>query len=262
MGKISDKLKELGKSKGIMTHVVIGYPNLQETEQTILNMAETGVSFIELQIPFSDPIADGPTIMEASRVALENGIKVKDCFELMARVSKKVDIPLLFMSYFNIVLNYGVEKFCKDAKVAGAAGVIIPDIPPEETKDGFYEACRKHDLDTILILATISTQDRIEVVNKKRRRLIYCTSRMSTTGSKADIPEETKEFLMTLRKKVSLPLSIGFGISKPEHVSFIKNYADIIVIGSKVIDIMKEATPKNRQVEVKKFLNSILAELN
>ena len=260
MGKISDKIKALGKSKGVMTHVVIGYPNLQETEQTIINMAETGVSFIELQIPFSDPIADGPTIMEASRVALENGTKVKDCFELMARVSKKVDTPLLFMSYYNIVLNYGVEKFCKDAKAAGAAGVIIPDIPPEETKDGFYEACRKNDLDTILILAPISTPDRIQVVGENSRGFIYCTARMSTTGSKADIPEETKAFLAALRKKVSLPLSIGFGISKPEHVRFIKDYADIIVIGSKVIDIMNETTPKNRQEEVKKFLKSILAE--
>lgn len=259
MGKITDKIKSLGKTKGIMTHVVIGYPNIEETEKTILNMAEIGVSLIELQIPFSDPIADGPTIMEASRISLENGTKVKNCFELMARVSKKVNIPLLFMSYYNIVLNYGVEKFCKDAKAAGAAGVIIPDIPPEETKDGFYEACRKNDLDTILILAPVSTPDRIEIVNKNSRGFIYCTARMSTTGTKEDIPEETKAFLAALRKKVSLPLSIGFGISKPEHVSFIKEYADIIVIGSKVIDVMNESTPKNRQEEVKKFLKSILA---
>jgi len=260
MGKISEKIKSLGKTKGVMTHVVIGYPSLEETESTILNMAATGVSFIELQIPFSDPIADGPTIMEASRISLENGTKVKDCFELMERVSKKVSIPLLFMSYYNIVLNYGVEKFCLDAKKAGASGVIIPDIPPEESQDGFYEACRKNDLDTILILAPVSTPDRIKIVNENSRGFIYCTARMSTTGTKEDMPEETKNFLSSLKKQVNLPLSIGFGISKPEHVNFIKNYADIIVIGSKVIDVMNETPANKKQDEVKKFLKEILAE--
>lgn len=259
MSKISDKIKSLDH-KGLMTHVVIGYPSMAETEETIYTMANAGVSLIELQIPFSDPIADGPTIMEACRVSLENGTTVKQCMELMARVSKKVDVPLLFMSYYNIVFNYGVQKFCEDAKKAGVSGLIIPDIPPEENKDGFYEACDKSDLDAILILAPVSTPERINIIKNNAKGFIYCTARMSTTGSKEDIPEDTKTFLTKLKKTIDLPLSIGFGISKPEHVAFIKDYADIIVIGSKVIDIMNENKKENRQDAIASFLKSILKE--
>ncbi len=258
MGKISETIKNFKGKKGIMTHVVIGYPSLAETEKTVLSMAEAGVSMVELQIPFSDPIADGPTIMEASRIALENGTTVADCFRFMHDMSKKVKIPLLFMSYFNILINYGVEKFCKDAKEAGASGLIIPDIPPEESKEGYYEACTKYELDPILILAPVSTPDRIKIINQFAKGFIYCTARMSTTGSKEDIPESTKTFLTDLRKTVDLPLSIGFGISKPEHVLFIKEYADIIVIGSKVIDVMNESKPEERQQNIKNFISSIV----
>lgn len=146
MNKIDQQLSEIKKEKrmGLMTHVVVGYPNLEETVSIVKTMATAGVDFVELQIPFSDPLADGPTIMRACEAALANGTKVKDAFAIMKELSQQVSIPLLFMSYYNIVFRYGVEKFCRDAKKAGASGLIVPDMPiDEESYEHFYRSAQK-----------------------------------------------------------------------------------------------------------------------
>ena len=152
MNLIDKQLEKIKKEKrlGLMTHVVIGYPSLETTESLVKTMEEAGVDFIELQIPFSDPLADGPTIMRACEKALENGIKVKDSFEVAKELSSGIKIPLLFMAYFNTVFRYGVEKFCKDAKNVGISGLIVPDLPIEEEKcEHFMKYCKKYDLNHI-----------------------------------------------------------------------------------------------------------------
>src|SRR6185437_11988552 len=149
MNKIDQKLTELKKKKriGLMTHVVVGYPSVEETVMLVRAMAESGVDFVELQIPFSDPLADGPTIMQACEESLNRGTKVKDAFDVMRKLSKEVSIPLLFMSYYNIVFRYGVQKFCRDAKKAGASGLIVPDMPiDEEVHEHFYAFANKFGL--------------------------------------------------------------------------------------------------------------------
>jgi tryptophan synthase alpha subunit len=134
----------------LMTHVIIGYPSLKTTESIVKIMADNGADFIELQIPFSDPLADGPTIMRACEKSLENGTKVKDAFLLMKKLTKEAKIPILFMAYYNNVLKYGTEQFCRDAKVCGAYGLIVPDMPvDEESHEHFYEYCKKYNLNLL-----------------------------------------------------------------------------------------------------------------
>ncbi len=163
MTKIEKQLQKIKQENrlGIMTHLVVGYPNLEENKKFILLMANLGIDFIELQIPFSDPMADGPTIMKANQRALDNKTKVKDAFIIMKEMSAKIDIPLLFMGYFNTMLNYGIKKFCYDAKRAGCSGLIIPDIPlEEEQEEHFIKYVKKYHLNNIRILSPASTIDR------------------------------------------------------------------------------------------------------
>ena len=223
-------------NKQIMTHIVAGYPSLKESEDMVMAMSEAGVSFIEIQIPFSDPVADGSTIMQASQAALENGVKVEDCFKMMRRLSKKIQTPLLFMTYYNILHNYGVEKFCKDAKEAGCYGFIVPDIPIDEEKQEHYlELCDKYGLNPIQVISPITPESRLKEVAKHARGCVYCVSRYGTTGAQEDLNPELASYLKKVRKHVDLPLAVGFGISKKSHVAAVCKHADIAVIGSAFI---------------------------
>src|SRR5258708_27751991 len=164
MNNIEQKLVELKKQKriGLMTHVVIGYPSLEETNSLVKAMVESGADFVELQIPFSDPLADGPTIMRACEESLRNGTKVSDAFAVMKVLSQEVSIPLLFMAYYNTVFTYGVQKFCRDAKEVGASGLIVPDMPIEEEKnEHFFKYCKKYNLHNIQVISPASTDDRL-----------------------------------------------------------------------------------------------------
>src|SRR3989338_6112419 len=160
MNNITTQLKKLKDQNrvGLMTHVVVGYPSIEATIPLIKTLADAGSDFIELQIPFSDPIADGPTIMKACDTALKNGVTVYDCLQVIKRASKVVPVPLLFMGYYNTVLQYGVEKFCHDASKAGASGLIIPDLPPDEEKhEHFIENSKKYYLYQIRVVTPASS---------------------------------------------------------------------------------------------------------
>ena len=241
MQKITDKLNQLKTENkmGLMTHVVVGYPDLETTEKLVIEMDKSGADFIELQIPFSDPIADGPTIMKASQISLENGIKPKDAFELAGKLDGKVSAPLLFMTYANILVKYGIDKFCQDAKDVGITGLIVPDIPPEEASE-YLEACEKNELVPIFIMAPTSTDKRLEKIAKVAKGVIYCVARTGVTGAETDFGTELDEFLARCRKFTDLPLSVGFGISKKEDVDFLKGKADFAIVGSQAIRILEE----------------------
>src|SRR3989338_7466936 len=164
MNKIDQKLAQLAKEKrlGLMTHVIVGYPSIPQTLEIVQEMERAGVDFVELQIPFSDPLADGPTIMKACEVALARGTKVSDAFVVMKKLSQEVVIPLLFMAYYNTVFNYGVEKFCRDAKEAGCQGLIVPDVPiEEEENEHFIAMCKKYHLFNIRVVSPSSTDERL-----------------------------------------------------------------------------------------------------
>lgn len=240
----------------LMTHVVVGYPSLKETEDLVLLMDKVGVDFIELQIPFSDPLADGPTIMKASEASLKNGTKVADAFSLAKNLSGKIRTPLLFMAYFNIVFAYGIERFCKDCKQAGIRGLIVPDFPlDEEPTEHFNECLKKYGLLDIKVLSPASTEERIKMNAEVGTGFVYCTARQGITGTQKGFDSNVIKYLKTVRKYFKIPIALGFGISKREHIGQMAGLADIAVVGSAILDIMNEN--KNYLPKVEFFLKEL-----
>ena len=241
----------------LMTHVVVGYPSLQETEDLILLMDKVGVNYIELQIPFSDPLADGPTIMKACEKSLENGTKVADAFSLAKKVAAKIKTPLLFMAYFNTVFNYGIEKFCEDSKKAGISGLIVPDFPLEEEEtEHFNEILKKHELLNIKVLSPASNEDRIKMNAEVGTGFVYCTARQGITGTEKGFDSSVINYLKTVKKHFSIPVALGFGISKKEHVRKMEGLADMAVVGSAILDIIN-SHPKAYTKKVEGFLKEL-----
>lgn len=260
MNLIDKKLSEIkiNKKIGLMTHVVVGYPSLEETIDIVKVMAESDVDFVELQIPFSDPLADGPTIMKACEESLKNGTKVKDAFRIMKELSSQVSIPLLFMSYYNTVYQYGIEKFCKDAKEAGASGLIVPDMPvDEEEEEHFYRFAKQYDLHTIQVLSPASTKERLEKNAKIANGFVYCTARQGITGAKKELDPTLVAYLNQVKNFISTPLAVGFGISKREHIKALQDVANIAVIGSAIIDVIRKSDKVERRNAVKAFLSDL-----
>lgn len=251
-----DKLK-IEKKLGFMTHVVVGYPDLAGTEKLVSMMDKLGIDFIELQIPFSDPLADGPTIMKACEDSLRSGTKVKDAFDLARKLSPKISAPLLFMAYYNTVFKYGTEKFCKDAKASGIYGLIVPDMPIEENQsEGFFEACEKNGLIHIHVISPASNKKRLLINKKVARGFIYVTARQGITDAKKGLDPKITQYLKEVKSVFDIPLAVGFGISSRERVNMIKEYADIAVVGSAVLDIINE-NPKDYLKKVESFLEEL-----
>lgn len=251
------KIKKEGRI-GLMTHIVVGYPSLKESEQVALAMEESGADFVELQIPFSDPLADGPTIMNACDLALKNGVKVSDAFKLAKNLSTQVKIPLLFMCYYNSVFNIGVMKFCRMAKEAGIAGLIVPDIPlEEEPEEGFLAACGKNDLYPIRLISPVSTIERLTKNAKIAQGFVYCSARQGTTGAKTKLDPELVKYLKLARSYFKVPLAVGFGISSKDRVNLITPFADIVIVGSAIIDIISKSSRKDLILNIKKFIKSL-----
>ncbi len=244
----------------LMTHVVVGYPTIASTIQIVKAMEQAGADYVELQIPFSDPIADGPTIMKACDIALKNGITVRDCLKVMKTLSNKVSIPLFFMGYYNTVFHFGVDAFCKQAKAAGAYGLIIPDMPPdEEEHEHFIKACRTHHLAQIRVITPASSNERMKLNAQVADEFVYCVSHYGVTGSNADFKKSLKPYIARVKKYFNLPIALGFGISKPSHIRAIKDIVDIAIVGSAIIKIIdKYKNPKTRIREIKKFIQDIL----
>ena len=260
MTKLEQQLQKIKliKKTGLMTHVVIGYPSLEETVSLVETMAANGADIIELQIPFSDPLADGPTIMRACEQSLANGTKVKDAFVIMKKLSQTVSVPLLFMAYYNTVFRYDVEKFCKDAKDAGAAGLIVPDMAIEEEKEEhFLQYCKKYGLHNIQVISPASTDDRLKKNAAIANGFVYCTARQGITGAKENLSNDLSDFLQRVRKFFTIPIAVGFGISKKEHVEALIGHSDIAVIGSAILDVITKTKKEERENAVKKFLSAL-----
>lgn len=259
MNKINIQTGKLINEKrlGFMTHVVVGYPTLKATAELVSLMDKVGIDFIELQIPFSDPLADGPTIMKACEESLRSGIKVQHAFALAKKLSSKVSAPLLSMAYYNTVFKYGVEKFCQDAKQAGISGLIVPDLPIEENEnEKFFEACEKNDLIHIQVISPASNTERLLKNKKVAKGFVYATARQGITDAKKGLDPKIAGYLKEVKSVFDIPLAVGFGISSRVRVDMIKDYADVAVVGSAVLDIMY-ANPKDYLNRVEKFLGEL-----
>jgi len=261
METIKQQLTKIKNSNtiGLMTHVVVGYPDIATTIQLVKAMEQAGTDYVELQIPFSDPIADGPTIMKACDTALKSGISVEDCFAVMNALSQQVTISLLFMGYYNTVFSYGVEKFCKKAKESGAFGLIVPDMPPDEEKhEQFITASHKHNLAQIRVVTPASSDHRLKLNAEVADEFVYCVSHYGVSGSKSNFKTSLAPYINRVKKYFNLPIALGFGISQPSDIRAIKNHIDIAIVGSAIINLIDtSSSQKDMLVRVRKLIRSL-----
>lgn len=231
------------KGKAFIPFITCGDPDLETTKQTVLAMVEAGADAIELGIPFSDPTAEGPVIQEANIRALSGGVTTNKVFELAAELTKLVDIPLIFMTYANVVYSYestketgvegGTESFIRHMAEAGMSGLILPDVPYEE-KEGFAPICRKYGIEFISMIAPTS-HDRIRMIAKDAEGFIYCVSSLGVTGVRTNITTDIDAMVREVRSVSDIPVAIGFGISTPEQAANMAAKADGVIVGSAIV---------------------------
>jgi tryptophan synthase alpha chain len=238
MSRISSVFNQPGH-KALIPYITVGYPDTETTLKAIVLLAEKGADIIELGIPFSDPLADGATIQESSYQALLKGVNTDTCLDVARQARKTTGVPLVFMTYYNPVLQYGLEKFCQASAEAGIDGLIVPDLPPEEGS-AIEKYIEKHGLDLIYLLAPTSTPERIRMVAEKSGGYIYLVSVAGVTGARSSLPPDLIPFIARVRQVARQPLCVGFGISTPEQTGQIGKMADGVIIGSKLIQLMKE----------------------
>jgi tryptophan synthase alpha chain len=255
MSRIDEKFKILKNrgEVGLIPFIVAGNPDIETTESLVHILAECGLNFIELGIPFSDPIADGPIIQSASQRALRNGFKLSDIFRLTERL-KGIDIALIVMTYFNPILRFGLRDFAEACRENRIDGVIIPDLPPEEAEAWISEA-RRGGLDTIFLLSPKSSKERIRRVSRISRGFIYYVSVEGVTGVREKLPLELELEVRRIKDITKKPVSVGFGVSTPEQAKEISQFADGVIIGSAIVKVIDENL-KNHDLDkrVKDFI--------
>jgi len=224
----------------VMTHIVIGYPSFRESWALARGMVDAGVDLLELQIPFSEPMADGPVILAANQHALTAGASVSKCFEFARELSGQVQIPLLFMSYYNILFKYGLPRFAADARQAGVQAAIVPDLPPEEATD-YLAAMRAESLDTVPLFAPNTPSERMQMLAERGSGLVYCVARKGVTGQKTSFSGDLTEYLARARRATTLPLAVGFGLKERADVDFVRGKADVAVVGSESLRVFQES---------------------
>ena len=242
MSRIENTFRKSNR-KALVAYVTVGYPSIEATLETVPLLAEKGCDAIELGIPFSDPMADGATIQKASHCALQNGVTPEKCLQIAAELRKKTDVPLLFMSYYNPIFSYGIEKFCEDCNKSGIDGLIIPDLLPEEGL-ALEAAGRKNDIGIIYLLAPTSTDERIRLAGKKSGGFIYLVSVAGITGARNSLPQGLGALVSRVKSITSKPLCVGFGISSPQQAGQVAAIADGVIIGSRIVQIMEGENPK------------------
>lgn len=223
--------------KALICFVTAGDPDLTTSEKLILEIADAGAGVIEIGIPFSEPLADGPSIQAATQRALDGGINPKAVLDLVRKVRDKSDVPIVLMTYYNPVQKIGIDRFANEAAMAGADGVIMTDLPPEEAGDWKF-AAERVGLDTIFLLAPTSTEERIRRVADMGSGFVYCVSRTGVTGARTELPTGVKTLVDTIRNATQLPIAVGFGVSGPEQVKEISQWADGAVVGSALVDLI------------------------
>ncbi len=231
-----------------MPYAVLGYPTRETGLAVVRALVEAGADLLELGVPFSDPLADGPTIQAATQKSLENGTTVKDCLAMVSELRQQgMERPALLMGYINPILAYGLEKFVADAATVGVDGLIVPDLPPEEASE-LEAACVKHGLALVYLLAPTSTPERIKLVAKKSQGFIYLVSLTGVTGARNELPPDLAGFVQRVRAQTDLPLAVGFGIGTGEQARAVAQLADGVIVGSALVKRAAESVDSVREL--------------
>lgn len=240
--RISRRFAELASAGdlGLIAYITAGDPSLDATREIVLAAADAGADIIELGVPFSDPLADGPTIQRASERSLRAGTSLAGVLELVAAIRRESEVPLVLFSYYNPVLQMGLENFAARASAAGADGVLVTDLTPEEAGD-YRAALRANGMDTIFLAAPTTTDERFVTIAEATTGFLYLISRTGVTGARESMPEDLPALVRRARHATKLPLAIGFGISLPGHVSILGGLADAAVVGSSLVEEIERA---------------------
>ncbi len=241
MNALENTIRDALEKKPIllMTHLVLGYPSFEVNRAVIRQMVDNGVDLIEMQIPFTEPMADGPMILKANQESIARGTKVEDCLEFAKEITTEFNIPFLFMTYYNILFKYGVNAFINSAYDIDIQGFIIPDLPPEEGQE-YLDLVKSRSIAPIQIFAPTSTEERMKLLAGKGDGFIYCVARRGVTGKQTDFDQDFGQYIERCRRATDLPLAVGFGIRSREDVDFLTGKADIAVIGTETIRLVEE----------------------
>jgi len=251
-----NRLRQEGK-KGIIPFITAGDPDLATTEQLLVTLAHAGATLIELGVPFSDPMADGPVIQRASERALKHGFGLDEMLETVARARKRIDTPIILFSYYNPLLQFGLQRLAKTAKDAGLDGVLVTDLTPEESGE-FESELRARELDMIFLVAPTSTDERLRLVAEHASGFIYAVSRAGVTGQRSTVSAEAEKLVTRVRKFSSLPVAVGFGISNAAQVADVHRYADAVVVGSAIVaEMERSADAPDLTERIGKFLEDL-----
>jgi tryptophan synthase alpha chain len=248
--RIGRKFEELARKSelGLVAYLTAGDPSIEGTQEIVLRVAAAGADVIELGIPFSDPVADGPTIQRASERALRGGTTLEKVIGLVASLRRKSDVPIVLFGYFNPILQMGLDNFAKKASAAGADGVLITDMTPEESRE-YRDTMHASGLDTIFLAAPTSTDKRLKRIAEVSSGFWYVISRTGVTGAKDSLPDELPTMVRRARKFTRLPIAVGFGISVPAQVTVLGGIADAVVVGSSLVAEIGQANSVNEAAD-------------
>lgn len=259
-GRIREAFEALRREgrRGFVPYITAGDPDLEATRALIVELARAGATLIELGVPFSDPVADGPTIQRASERALRHGFGLADVLQTLAEARAETGVPVILFSYFNPLLQFGVERLGEEARRAGADGVLATDLVPEESAD-FNAALARHGLDQIFLVAPTTSDARLQLIAERASGFIYAVSRAGVTGARESLSAEAERLVARVRRVSDLPVAVGFGISTREQVADTWRYADAAVVGSALVaEIEKHAGQPDLVARVGSFARSLL----
>lgn len=259
MGRIEAAFSELKRQgrKGFIPFITAGDPDLTTTKELLIEFSRAGATVIELGVPFSDPMADGPVIQRSSERALRNGIAVEQIMKLVSDARKEIQTPIILFSYFNPLLQFGIKRLAVEAKAAGVDGVLVTDLSPEEAGE-FESELRAHDLDMIFLIAPTSTGERLKLVAQHARGFIYAVSRAGVTGVRTSVSDEAEKLVNRMREFSSVPIAVGFGISTAEQVRDVQRYADAVVIGSAIVSEMERLQGATVATRIGEFVKELI----
>ena len=260
MSRIGDAFKNPGGAgrRGFIPYITVGDPDLETSRAHIVKLARAGATLIELGVPFSDPVADGPVIQRASERALRQGVGLADVLETLADARRETDVPVILFSYFNPLLQFGVERLGEESARAGVDGILATDLVPEESAE-FNAVLAHHGLDQIFLVAPTTSDARLRLVAERASGFVYAVSRAGVTGARTDLSTEAARLVGRVRGVTDLPVAVGFGISSPEHVAEVWRYADAAVVGSALVaEIEKHAGRPDLVARVGRFARWLL----